>query len=250
MNIIVDGLQVSLDRQGEGSVLLFLHGWQSDKSSFTILASQLKHSYQTLAIDLPGFGASQVPDEPWGIEEYSSFLGKLIKKLKITDFQAIIGHSMGAQIAIAAAATGEVNPKKMVLLSAAGVRKTDTLRKQSFKVIAKTGKVAAKVLPKSVQGSLKQKLYDKAGTSDYIKAGHMKETFKKIVSTDVQEMATNVEQRCLLIYGREDDQTPVEFGELLAAAFPHGHLEVFEHAGHFVHIDKPEATFNLMKEFL
>jgi len=115
--------------------------------------------------------------------------------------------------------------------------------------VTKTGKLLTKPLPKSVKKRLRHTVYQSVG-SDMLVAEHLQETFKKVVSEDVQAEAPKVKAETLLIYGDNDTATPARYGERFAALLPHAHLEVLTDAGHFVHHDKPDTVDRLLVEFL
>ena len=72
--VIINGLNInyfqSEDLKKE-EVVVFLHGWGSR-------AAHLKSVFENLpnfvALDLPGFGGSDLPLSPWGVSEFAIFL--------------------------------------------------------------------------------------------------------------------------------------------------------------------------------
>jgi pimeloyl-ACP methyl ester carboxylesterase len=142
-----------------------------------------------------------------------------------------------------------ISSERLILLGSAGIRDKAKIKKQSLKLVAKTGKAATSLLPKRMQSSVKGKFYGAIGSELYTVPG-MEETFKKVVSQDVQLLATKISIPTLLIYGEEDEATPVEYGEILNAKIVGSKLKIVEGAGHFVHLDQPEQVNKLIKEFL
>ncbi len=54
----------------------------------------------------------------------------------------------------------------------------------------------------------------------------------------------------LVICGREDQITPLEGSELMAAEIPGARLEVLEHCGHLSSLEQPGAVTSLLREWL
>ena len=83
--------------------LLFVHGAGSDHSVWALYCRfYMGRGFQSLAVDLPGHGRS--PGEPLvSIEGMADWLMALFDELKIAKC-ALIGHSMGALVSLAAAA--------------------------------------------------------------------------------------------------------------------------------------------------
>lgn len=250
MQTIVNGISTHIVDSGSGSAVVLLHGWGSSSQDFSGIQQSLAKSYRTIAIDLPGFGGSEMPDQPWGVEDYAQFVQAALKKRGVSNPHAYIGHSMGGRILLHMLGDGGQSAKKAILIGSHGLRESASMRNRIFKVIAKVGKLVTRILPSQARTRLRAKLYQSAGASDYVNAGEMQETFKKIISTDTQASAAKISIPVLLIYGDSDKQTPVTFGELFSRSISNSKLEVIQDAGHYPHHDQPEHVLQLIEEFL
>ncbi len=249
MQVIVDKLLINYQRKGKGKKIILIHGWAVNLSNLDVLYKNLSKDFDVISLDLPGFGASQTPAGVWGLEEFSSFLAKFVKKLEIKDIYAVIGHSNGGAMAIKAVASGSLPVDRLVVLSSAGIRGEEKAKQVAIKLMTKAGKVISAPLPASTKNKLKHKLYT-AIKSDYLVASNMKESFKKIVNQDLRLDASKIKIPTLLIYGAEDDQTPVLYGRLYHELISDSTLEIIGTAGHFVQQDKPDIVVKLIKDFL
>lgn len=250
MQVVIDGLLTNYQKQGSGKkCVLLIHGWGDSLATFSVLSKKLEKTYTVYSLDLPGFGQSQIPGEAWSLDNYAHFIHNFLEKLEIHDLFALIGHSNGGAVAIRGIALQAYAPKKLVLLSASGIRDSQPVRRLALKVIAKTGKAATFWLPRRHKRKLQKKLYGVAA-SDMLVVPHMKETYKITVRQDVQEDAKHIQQPVLLIYGADDKATPSEFGEIYKRLMPNAKLEIIDHAEHFIHHDQPEKVTKLTEEFL
>ncbi len=249
MQVITDGLLTQYEITGKGQVLVILHGWGDSGKGFLELRTALSKKYQVIQPDLPGFGGSQAPPHAWGLNDYVAFIAHFLVKINCTKTLSFIGHSNGGAIAVRGIAEGSFQPEKLVLLASAGIRDQDNGRKTAVKIIAKTGKTLSAPLPLSIQKKLRQKLY-KTVKSDMLSVEHMQSTFKQIVSDDIQNDAKMITIPTLLIYGEEDDQTPVRFGEQLHELIKDSTLEILPGAGHFVQLDRPHQVKTSIEGFL
>lgn len=249
MQVIVDALLTHYEQAGTGKTVVLLHGWGDSSEGLKGLRMHLAKNYQVIALDLPGFGISQVPPTAWGLSEYGQFVESFLKKIGVKDVWAVIGHSNGGAIAIRAVGRGWLNPDRVVLLAAAGIRGEYKGRNRVYRMVAKSGKIASKPLPKAVQIGLRKKLYTTIG-SDMLVAEHLQETFKRIVNDDVRADAPKVLVPTLLIYGEADTQVPVSYGELYHELIPDSTLEVLPSVGHFVHVERPQVVQNAITRFL
>lgn len=248
MQIIVNQLLTSYTIFGKGKTILLLHGWGDNSVSFNELAAELSRDYEVIAVDLPGFGGSQAPFEPWDLTRYSSFIAAFLKKIERSPW-VVIGHSNGGAVALYGIAHGAFSPKRLILLGSAGIRNPQNARLKLLRMATKIGKAASYPLPSDMKKRLRQKLYSSVG-SDMLVAEHMEETFKRVVSQDVLDEASKINIPTLLIYGQNDTATPVTYGEKFHQAIKNSELVVVPDAGHFVHHDEPAYVEKAIRTFL
>ncbi len=248
-NCIVDGLSIKYEVLGDSKeTILMLHGWADSHKTFTPLVG-LKDRYCLILVDLPGFGSSETPKEAWGLKEYSKFVADFLTKIGRKDVYAVIGHSNGGAIASYGLANNILFAKKLVLISSSGVRDQEKNKKKLLKVLTKTGKLATAWLPQETKSKLRNKLYENAG-SDMLAAPNLQESFKKIVSHDIQEEVKKINQKTLILYGQEDKATPPSYGKVFEQNITNSSLEVLPGAGHFVHQELPNEVYSKISEFM
>jgi pimeloyl-ACP methyl ester carboxylesterase len=252
MQIVVDELLTSYQRFGAVDsgrpAMLVLHGWADSSQNWRGLAEDLSQKYTVYVPDLPGFGSTERPSEVWGLDDYVNFVAHFVAKLKL-QMAVVAGHSNGGAIAIRGLAKGDLAADRLVLLGSAGVRDEQHGRKNTYKLIAKTGKVLTAPLPAKVKQRLRSKLYAAAG-SDMLVVEELQEIFKRVVSQDIQADAAQLDLPTLLIYGENDQATPVRIGRMLHEEIKGSTLEIVGGAGHFVYQDEPAVVSRFVKEFL
>ncbi len=250
MNVIVNGLMTNYQKVGAGpKVLVCLPGWGDSLASFSKLADKLQRHYTVLSVDLPGFGGTQTPPQAWNLEDYVNFVAAWLDKLKVTKPYAFVGHSNGGAIAIMGLGRGLLKTDKLVLVASAGVRNQRPVSLWLLKVLAKIGKVSLFLLPPSFRRKIRQKLYKTLG-SDMLLVPHMELTYKKIINQDVQAIASKIQVPTLLLYGTEDRDTPLSYGQLLNKAIPDSILGIVDSGGHFLHQEQPAKVARLIMDFL
>lgn len=254
MQVIVDSLLTSYLSFGgskdtkTGECVLLLHGWADSSAGWRQFASDLSGSdRRVVVVDLPGFGGTQAPGSDWGLDEYAAFIAAFVAKLRLTP-TSIIGHSNGGAIAIRGLARGLFPAGRLVLLASAGVRGQQRGRNALLRGVAKAGKALSRPLPADMRSGLRRRLYAAAG-SDMLVAEHMSGSFKRVVGDDVQADAARLDLPVLLVYGSDDQATPVAFGRLLHQAIRGSRLEVIS-SGHFMHQDQPRRLRSIIEDFL
>jgi len=249
MQTVTDGLITEYRKSGSGPVMLFLHGWGDSLKTFDMLSSQFERAYTCIRLDLPGFGATEVPDGAWGLSDYAEFIRDFLVKLKVDKVTVLIGHSNGGAVAIKGLQTGALQADQLILLSASGIRPKKTFKTTLITVGAKTGKQLAKLLPKANQQAIRKAVYSRLG-SDFLAAPHMADTFKRVVREDIRAGLGDVNIPVLLVYGEADTDTPLWIARKFEKLLPQATLHITPLAGHFVHHDALAETAHEIKGFL
>lgn len=253
MNVVVQNLLTQYTDAGDPAapVVLMLHGWGVDGKNFESLAKLLAADYRVICLDLPGFGGTQTPVSAWHVRDYAQFVAQFLSKLGLADLRAVVGHSFGGRVVIKGLADGEFTARKAVLLDSAGIKPAPSLRSHAYRLVAAAGKNIT-VLPgiKKLAPRLRRRLYQSAGSQDYLKSGELRQIFLNTISEDLSADAARITQPTLLIWGADDRDTPPADGQMLASAINNSKLEIISGAGHFVHADAPQRVADQILEFL
>ncbi len=248
MKLIVDRLATEYRDQGNGPVILLLHGWKDTMHGFDSMIDSLSKSFRVLSLDLPGFGQTDKPEKDWFLDDYIEFVLMFLEKINVQP-DYLIGHSFGGRIILKALAQKKMSPKKVVLIASAGVTKVNTTRNGFFMLLAKLGKlVIGFLLLPSLQKKIKQRFYHFV-QSDYSTAGVLTGTYLNIIREDLSNLVKDITVPTLLIWGSNDKATLLADANFLAREIQDARLEVFEGKSHFVHKEEPEAVSDLIKEF-
>ncbi|WP_440711353.1 alpha/beta fold hydrolase [Herbiconiux sp. YIM B11900] len=110
-------LNVAVD-QGEGPVVVLVHGINSSSKSWAHLVPLLSPLYRVIAIDLLGFGGSVAPaTATFTLDEHVSALHATIRSLRLRGRFTLVGHSLGSLIASRYAAVHTREVSQVVLVS-------------------------------------------------------------------------------------------------------------------------------------
>ncbi len=249
MQVIVNNLALHYDKVGSGSVVVLLHGWGDSRATWKHLVKTLSDAHTVIALDLPGFGASDAPHETWTLKDYAQTVRDFLEKTGAQDINTVVGHSNGGAIAMYACAHHLLEPKKLVLLASSGVRNKARGKKRALKYLTKIGKVITSPLPAATRESLQKNLYERLG-SDALVAPQLRKTFEHIVSYDIRHDAQKLDVPTLLIYGTEDSATPMEDGRAIHNSIKGSEMKTVEHVGHFLHHEAPDKIAAYVKGFI
>ncbi len=243
--IIINGTLVSYAAAGKGGEsLVFLHGWRSSKETWLPVARLMENSgYRLIFIDLPGFGASETPKEPYGLHDYAGTVRTLAEKLGL-EVRAVIGHSAGARVAAKLAAENPDFMDKLVLVASGGARPAFTGLKAALAKIAKPFFAPRSMAP------IRKKLYALLGAEDYLATPELQKTFVNVINENLDPLLPRIENDTLVIWGGKDMAAPLAYGTHIARLIPHNRLEVIEGAGHYCFAEKPEEFVSLIRNFV
>lgn len=249
----VDGISVRLVRIGAAREpadlpVVVLHGWGAHIEAIGPIVTPLVEQTEVLALDLPGFGESGDPPEPWGSDDYARFVAALLDRAGISRCH-LVGHSRGGAIAICLAARRPELVERMILVDSAGLRPKRGVRYRLRVALAKLGRLLGLLGPPGRR--LQERIRGRVASTDYLEASPaMRDTFRRVIAEDLSGLLPGIEQPCLLVWGKEDDDTPPWMGERMAELLPDGALVTLDGAGHFSYADQPAAFARTAIHFL
>lgn len=238
--------------RGNARAVIFLHGWRSSKESWNRVMGHMLSSenigHALYALDLPGFGKSQIPKRDFTVNDYADFVVEFIKKLELKNV-SLVGHSFGGRVAIKLAAAHPELINSVVLVDSAGF-----VEKQSRKDIMGLISRAVKPLfkPQFMQ-PLRKAIYQALGAEDYVATPALQKTFVNVVNEDLTLEMEKIQSPCLIVWGSEDEDTPISYGHKMNTLIQGSRLVIIQDAGHFSFVDKPgqfgDALINFLKTF-
>lgn len=244
MEFIYKQTNINYFKQGNGDELVvFLHGWGSGSELFAPFASCFDiNKYTMLFIDFPPFGKSSRPNEVWTMQDYFSSTLQIIQnqqKEKTYNSLNIISHSFGGRVAILLASSGEIEIDKLVLIASAGIKPKRNLN-YHYKVLKY--KIIKKISPEKAA---------KMGSNDYKQLSMgMKSTFSNIVNTDLTPNSKLIPCKTLIIYGKNDKETPIYMAKKLHKNIKNSKLIIIKKAGHFVYLEQFNIVLKYVSLFL
>jgi len=247
--IDINGVKINYLEKGAGNPLLLLHGWGCKGETYRAIIDNLSGKFRVIAPDLPGFGDSPEPPEAWGVSDYAALITRFCEALDLHNI-TLFGHSLGCRIIIKLLAesdfaTGGSPVGKVVLTGAAGIKPRKSLPRKIKTTVFKIGKIFLKPFPR-----LLRKLQDRSGSADYRAASPMmRKCLVKIVNEDLTPLLSKIDREVLLIWGENDDQTPLYDGQLMEQKMPNAGLAVIKGAGHYAFFDRPEQFGKIINSF-
>ena len=99
--ISVDGVRYHVDLAGSGQPLLLLHGFTGSTASWDSVRGELAARHATIAVDLPGHGRSDAPDDVarYRLDRFADDLAQMLDQLGFRRV-AVLGYSLGGRAAL------------------------------------------------------------------------------------------------------------------------------------------------------
>lgn len=245
----IDGINLHYTKQGQGQPIVLMHGWGCNHSTLASIAAVAAKSGEVYNIDFPGFGQTQEPDDTWGVEMYTQFIEKAIKKLGLTN-PILLGHSFGGRVGILYASRNQV--KKLILVDAAGVKPKRSLsyyyKVYSFKLARRFAQL---IYGKEKAEAKIEARRKKNASSDYAQASpRMRAILSKVVNEDLTHVMTSINAPTLLIWGENDTATPLSDAKTMEKLIPDAGLVSFPGCGHYSFLDNPRQFAAVLSSFL
>ena len=248
----VDGVSVNYIDEGEGEVVLLLHGWGANITLYRGIIDTLKQGRRVIALDMPGFGKTPEPPVPWCVDDYVDFVLHFIDTFSLKKLSVVV-HSFGGRVFFKMNARKDLpfSIERAVLIDSAGI-----LPKKSFrqKVSLRCYKIGRAFMSTRVMHFLYPDAVDnmrrKRGSSDYNSATPlMRATLVKVVNEDLEPLIGQVQCPTLLIWGDLDTATPIADAKRMEELIADAGLVVCEGAGHFSFAEQPAKVNGVLKAF-
>lgn len=252
-NIEINGLSINFIKKGNGENVLLLQGWGTSVDLYSPVINEIAKKYTVYAPDLPGFGNSDEPSEPWCVDDYADFAVAFCEKMGIRK-TILVGHSFGCRVIIKLLSREScpIEVEQVVLTGAAGIKPTQSeASKKKASAYQRGKKFLSMPLMKKLFPDALERLRNKHGSADYRAASPMmRQVLVKTVNEDLSDLLPLIKQEVLLIWGRNDDATPLADGERMEKELQNAGLAVIENAGHFAFIEQQYLFLRIIDSFL
>ena len=253
MKTDINGIKTNYIDRGEGEVVLVLQGWGTSVELYECVIAKMAEKYRVLAPDMPGFGATQEPPEPWRVDGYADFVLAFCKALGVKEC-IIFAHSFGGRVTLKLMARDElpITVKKIILTGAAGIRhEPSEAAKRKAAAYQRSKKFLSSRPMQTLFPNALENLRNKHGSADYRAASPMmRQVLVNTVNEDLSPLLPCCKPETLLIWGRNDDAAPLCDGERMEREMPDAGLVTLDNAGHFAFIDQQYTFLRVLSSFL
>ena len=219
---------------GDGTPrILWLHGWGRSSTDFSAAAEILARSgVPSVALDLPGFGASPLPSVAGGARMYADLLAPVVREIFGDTPLVVVGHSFGGRVATVMAARHPEMFSNLVLTGAPLMAREGGPRRspwayRAIKKLAALGFVSSVRLERAKQ---------KYGSADYRAAsGQLRDILVATVGESYEAEVALITAPTTLLWGADDHDVPVTVARRsIERMKAQANLVILENVGHLV----------------
>ena len=264
----IDGRDVCVvDSGGDGPPLLFLHGLGGLWQNWLLNLPAFMGTHRVVAIDLPGFGQSEMPAGKMSIPGLARAVDLACRELGL-EGPVVVGHSMGGFVGAEMAVSFPTRVAKLALVAAAGLSTEHLVREpllagaRAWAVLTtRTGvrgemavtrprlrRAALQVVvryPERLSVPLAIELVRGAGAPGFIPA------FDALMRHAVRDNLERIEIPVLIVWGRNDILVPVDDAEMYEHLIgENARSVIFDDTGHLPMLERPSRFNELLAGFI
>jgi len=267
----VGGRGVEVVEMGSGEdAMVFVHGLGANWQSWLENLPHFARAHRVVALDLPGFGQSEMPGNEISMSLYADVIDDLCGQLGVRQ-ATVVGNSMGGFVAAELAIRHPNRVERLVLVSPA-ILWQELRRARPLLAIARVseltvGRYLAGEAPRAVlrRPRLRAALIASGG----IWAPHRlsRELQHELILTikrtegflpallafgdyPVREELPRIACPTLIVWGQRDTLVSVRHAEHLADLIADSRVEIFPRTGHVAMLERPARFHRVVKEFM
>ena len=251
---------------GEGPPIVFIHGlsgtWQNWLENLPYFAQK----HRCIAMDLPGFGHSDMPAEKISISGYARQVDALCEQLGLGRC-IVVGNSMGGFVTAEIEIRHPERVERACLVAAAGISVTNVRRRPLMtgaRIIGALGAASAaqsRVMvarprlrwfftnfvfrhPSRIAPDLMYEQVRGAGKPGFVDA------LDALTDYDFRDRLPEIEAPTLIVWGEHDMLVPVEDAHEFERLIPQSRTVILDDTGHVPMLERPAKFNELLEELI
>ena len=257
----VDGVHVHYREWGSGPTVVMIHGFGASLDAWNGVAPVVAAHHRVIAIDLKGFGWTSRPEGDYSPAAQAELVWHVLDKLGV-DQVALVGHSWGTSVALSMAVAQPARVLRVALFDAYVYDE----QVPSFFRWAQLGG-----LGEALFGLFyKERIEDRAPLAYYderwitqARVDHVETDMAKPGTTaaalaavrghhfkQLHEQLRAFGKPVLLLWGENDQVTPLRFGQRLVNELANAELKVYPRCGHIPMVEARATSTRDLAAFL
>lgn len=241
--LTINGIRVEAMERGSGRPLLFLHPDIGLDPGLPVLDRLAAHA-RVIAPSHPGFGGSEQPKHFTHIDDLAYFYLDLLEELDLRDV-TLVGVSLGGWIAAEIAVKSTARLSRLVFANAVGIKVGGRETRDIADIFAMTEPdfnarayfdpaIAARDYKAMAEEDVRVVARNREATARYGWSPYLHDP-------KLKGRLHRIRVPTLVLWGAADRIVADGYGRAYAEAIPGASFETIERAGHFPHIEQPDA---------
>ena len=229
------GATLVAERRGRGErVYVLIHGIGMGRSVFADLERHLGDG-EVIAFDLPGYGEAPEPRRVLTIERTADLVAAYLRA-RVRTPAVVIGHSMGAQVALEVAVRHPALAERIVLIGPTVDPTARTAPRQLWRLLRDIAVESPVVIAR--------------GAREYLRAGpRLRAKFRAVLRHRPEDVLPRVRMPALVLRGEDDIVAPQQWCRRIADTLPEGRLAEVAGHGHETMIRDAAPAARVIREF-
>lgn len=258
--INIPGATLSVNDAGDGSPILFVHGFPLDHTMWREQVADLSRDFRCIVPDLRGFGQSTVTEGKVTMEQFADDLAALLDALAIAEPVVLCGLSMGGYIAWQFVRRHAARLKTLILCDTRAAP-------DSPEAAANRLKLADDVVPLGPELVVKSMLPRLITPGFKVRELSWIEEVRQVMlatnshgiaaasrgmaeRADARPWLATIECPALVLVGEQDAISPPAEMSEIASTLPRATFRVIPDAGHLAPLENPQPVNEAIRTFL
>jgi pimeloyl-ACP methyl ester carboxylesterase len=265
------GDRVAYRDDGDGEVLLLIHGMAGSSDTWRLVIPQLSKKFRVIAPDLLGHGESAKPRSDYSLGAFAVFLRDFLDELGVSQ-ATVVGHSLGGGVAMQFVYQHPDYIKRLVLISSGGLGPDVGLVLRLLSapgaelvlpiiapkpVLAVGNKLRSWLSAAGIQSPRGAELWSSySSLSDPDTRQSFLKTLRSVVDyrgqavSALNRLGLRTDLPVMAIWGERDNIIPVHHAHAAHEARTDARLELLPHVGHFAQVEAPNVVVELIEDFI
>ncbi len=268
------GIRLAYSDEGNGdTALVFLHGLGSNHKAWQKNTAALSKHFRCLALDLPGYGASDKGDYAFDMSFFARTVREFTDAMHLKKV-VLVGHSMGSQIAMHCVLQDSNRWEKLVLLAPAGFE-TFTEQERAWFQMVYTPALLKATAPEQIRKNFEINFFHFPADAEFMIQDRLalRETaaydaycnmipqcVMGMLKEPVYARLPEIKIPTIVLYGENDylipnqllhkGQTTLQIAQSGQSRIPNSSLRLLPQCGHFVQWEAADAVNQAISDFL
>ncbi|MHB1123871.1 MAG: alpha/beta fold hydrolase [Ramlibacter sp.] len=241
---------------GSGHPLVLCHSLLADRTSFDRVAPALAVTFQVIAVDLPGFGAS--PAVTGGLAAVADRVAAAVRALELREPPIMLGNGYGGFVTLQAAIRHPGIAQRLVLADCgACFSEPGRAAFRGMAANAQEGGLAAvadvamrRLFAPEYQAQHPELITQRKERFLALDRATFLQACEALAALDLRPELASVQVPALVIVGEMDEATPPAMSRELAAGLPQARLATLPGCAHVPQLQEPEQFLAAIGEFI